>query len=163
MKRQGSDMALIQPTGGECLHPVCCTSTSTENTCGGFSNRGGDALFGAIYAVCQCVEHTLLLPAMGTCALAVGQMVDARVWPDPGRLGPFSRRLLADSSRQWMVCICLLWGQGDRWMDSWGEGEGAPGKGAGVLLSDLELPLLVDVGPAWFRSQVLAWKLKMWT
>lgn len=45
MKHQGSDMALIQQTKGECLPPVYHTSTSTENTCGCFRNRLGKCIF----------------------------------------------------------------------------------------------------------------------
>lgn len=125
MKHQGSDMALILQTKGECLPPVYHSSTGTENVPFSFSLFLQKLIWKMFVFLFHCAHRFKILTWTlhslsvcmtqtgaawnGPCALDRGQMVDVSVWP--GWLGPFSRRLLADSFQQWMLSISLLWGK----------------------------------------------------
>lgn len=96
--------------------------------------------------------------------------VCARSWPDggcqcvtrPGWLGPFQQKTSGWQLPAMGGLHSSALGQGNRWMDSCREDGRGTTRGRGASLSDLALPLLVGLEPAWLQSQV--WKLKMlWT
>lgn len=94
MKRQGSDMALIQQTKGECLPPVYHSSTGTESVPFFFSFPSATDMEDVCLFILLCSPFRILTWTLhslsvcrtqtgaacnGPCALDLGQMVDVSV------------------------------------------------------------------------------------